>query len=94
MKRIYVAGPMTGIENLNFEAFNAEAARLRAMGHQVVNPTEINPDHAMTWRDCMRRDIAELVKCDTIRLLPGWTNSKGASLEAHIAHHLGMEVLL
>jgi hypothetical protein len=93
MKRIYIAGPMTGIEAFNFPAFNSEAARLRAMGHSVINPAEVNPDTRMSWVDCMRMDIALLVTCDTISLLPGWANSQGATLERHIAERLGMDVL-
>ena len=91
--RIYIAGPMSGIDSLNFPAFNEAAARLRAQGFEAVNPAEVNPDHSMPWAECMRRDIAELVKCDAIRLLPGWENSKGAMLEHHIAERLGMAVM-
>jgi len=91
--KIYVAGPMTGIEDLNFPAFHAEALRLRAAGHTVVNPAEVNPDKSASWTDCMRADIAELVKCDAIRLLPGWEWSKGATLEEHIAKRLGLRVI-
>ncbi len=94
MKRIYIAGPMTGLPELNFPAFHAETAKLRARGFDVINPAEINPDHTMSWHDCMRRDIAELVKCDAIRLLPGWEKSSGARLEEHIAMQLGMKIIL
>jgi hypothetical protein len=38
--RIYVAGPMRGIPEFNFPAFNAAAASLRAHGHTVFNPAE------------------------------------------------------
>jgi Domain of unknown function (DUF4406) len=93
-KRVYVAGPMTGLPNLNFPVFNAAAAALRACGFEVVNPAEINPDHTMPWSECMRRDIAELVTCSGIVLLPGWEKSKGATLEHHISERLGMEVRL
>ena len=90
--RVYVAGPMTGIDALNFPAFHAEAARLRALGHDAVNPAEINPDEAMSWQQCMRADIAALVTCDAVSLLPGWEKSKGATLEHHTAEWLGMEI--
>ena len=89
---VYIAGPMTGLPELNFPAFHAEATRLRALGYEVVNPAEINPDKDMSWRQCMRTDIAALVFCDGIQLLPGWQDSKGATLEHHIAERLGMDV--
>lgn len=90
---IYVAGPMTGLPELNFPAFHAAAAKLRADGHEVINPAELCPDKEMPWRECMKRDIAALVQCDAIYLLPGWENSKGATLEHHIADRLGLVVL-
>lgn len=91
--KIYLAGPMTGIKEFNFPLFYSEAARLRALGHEVVNPAEINGAPAMLWEDCMRRDIAELVTCKAIALLPGWSNSRGAKLEHHIANELGFVIL-
>ena len=90
--RLYLAGPMTGLEFLNFPAFMAEAARLRALGHTVLNPAELCPDPTTQWEDCMRKDIAALVTCEALALLPGWPNSKGAQLEVHIAEALGMAV--
>lgn len=92
-RRIYVAGPMTGLPQLNFPAFHAAAAHLRTYGYEVVNPAEINPDHSMSWEDCMRKDIAELVTCAAIYLLPGWERSKGASLEHHVAERLGLHII-
>lgn len=92
MKRIYIAGPMTGFPELNFPSFHAAAARIREMGHDAVNPAEINPDKGMSWKDCMKTDIAALVTCDAIHLLDGWEKSKGATLEAHIAERLELEV--
>ncbi|NIF51427.1 DUF4406 domain-containing protein [Burkholderia sp. Ax-1724] len=91
--RIYVAGPMTGIPDLNFPAFHAAAARLRAEGHEVINPAEINADPTAAWAACMRADIRELVTCEAIYLLPGFEDSRGARLERHIAVELGMTIL-
>ena len=92
MKRIYLSGPMTGLPGLNFPAFAAMTASLRADGHTVTNPDEINPDGG-SWNDCMRRDIAALMDCDTVATLPGWEHSKGARLEVLIAERLGMTVV-
>lgn len=92
MKIAYLAGPMTGLPDLNFPAFHAVAAEYRAQGLEVINPAEINAGALGSWEDCMRKDIAELVKCDSIILLPGWEKSTGATLERHIAVKLGMTV--
>lgn len=93
MKRLYIAGPMTGLPDLNFPAFHAAARQLRDLGHEVINPAEICPDPNADWHDCMRKDIAALVTCTGIVLLPGWRNSKGATLEHHIAERLGFEIV-
>ncbi|MBD1412816.1 DUF4406 domain-containing protein [Burkholderia contaminans] len=74
---------------LNFPAFHAEAARLRALGYQVVNPAEINTDPTADWLACMRNDIKHLVDCDAIAMLEGWQTSRGARLEYTIALILG-----
>lgn len=94
MARVYLSGPMTGLKDLNFPAFHSQAAALRARGFDVVNPAELNPDPSATWADCMRADIAALVTCQEIHLLPGWERSRGARLELHIACELGMKVSL
>lgn len=93
MKRIYVAGPMTGLPELNFPAFHAAAAELRAQGHHVENPAEINPDHAVPWVECMERDLPRLMTCDAVFALPGWEASKGARIEVCVARSLGLEIL-
>lgn len=91
--RIYVAGPMTGYTDLNFPAFHAAAAELRAQGHHVENPAEINADPNAQWLDCMRMDIARLVTCDAVYLLPGWEKSRGAKVEHGLAVGLGFRVI-
>jgi hypothetical protein len=98
VKRVYVAGPMSGLPGWNFPAFHAAAARLRAQGFDVVNPAELDeqddaPLGSKPWAFYLRRDIPELLACDAIALLPGWENSKGARLELHIATELGFEVV-
>ena len=89
--RVYLSGPMTGIQDNNFPAFHRAADELRAKGFDVVSPAEIQ--EAGTWELCLRADIRELCTCDAIALMPGWENSKGAQLELHVAHRLGMQVM-
>lgn len=40
MTTVYIAGPMTGIAEFNFPAFDAAAARYRARGWTVISPAE------------------------------------------------------
>ena len=94
MKRIYLSGPMTGIADMNFPAFNTESKRLRGLGYDVVNPVDVNPDISLGWHECMRRDIAALLTCDTLALLEGWQKSAGAHLEMHVAHRVGMDIVI
>ncbi|ROT46097.1 DUF4406 domain-containing protein [Pusillimonas sp. NJUB218] len=91
--KIYIAGPMTGLPDLNFPAFHAAAKLLRDEGHTVVNPAELNIEPGASWQQCMRIDIRELVTCEGIFLLPNWTLSRGARLEFHIASQLCMKVV-
>jgi len=90
--RVYLAGPMTGLPDLNFPAFNAEAATLRAKGLTVINPAEHGVVEGADWADYLRHDLAGLVSCERIHLLPGWSKSKGANLEVLVALMLGMEI--
>lgn len=94
MKRIYISGPMSGMPEHNFPAFNAEAARLRGLGYDIVNPVDINPDVSTPRNECLRKDLMALLTCDTIAMLPGWQESTGAHLEMHVAHRIGMPIVI
>lgn len=90
--RLYVAGPMSGLPELNFPAFHQAAAALRARGFEVVNPAEINVDPTAGWLACMRADIAQLITCDGLAMLSGWEKSRGAKVEYELARGLGLTV--
>lgn len=92
-KRAYISGPMTGLPDLNFPAFNEAEGMLRTFGYRPVNPAKINPDPNADWFQCMRADIKALCDCDMIVLLPGWEKSVGAHLELHVAHRINLEVV-
>ncbi|WP_373874125.1 DUF4406 domain-containing protein [Pseudomonas tohonis] len=92
MRRIYLAGPMTGLPEFNFPAFNAEAARLRAAGDAVTNPAEHGIIEGYEWADYMKLDIQMLAACCTIHLLPGWSQSRGANIEYRLAKDLGLHI--
>lgn len=92
--RIYVAGPMTGIKDLNRPAFYDAAEKLRLLGHTVINPANIRlPKGTDTWQDYMRVTTRQLTFCDGVALLPGWEQSTGAQIERQWAEAVGLLVL-
>ena len=95
VRRIYVAGPMTGLPDNNYPAFHDAAARLRRRAWHVENPAE-NPkphtDAACEWTAYMRMGMSQLMTCHAIYLLPGWQKSKGAKLEHLVAQKLGLVI--
>lgn len=93
MKRVYLAGPMTGLPEFNYPLFHAVAARLRELGHTVLNPAENPVPPCGSWQGYMRMALAQLVQCERIVLLPGWTESRSALIESKLAQVLGMEVV-
>lgn len=92
MSRCYIAGPMTGYPNMNFDAFNKKAKELRKVFKLVVNPVDINPNPDADWSDCMDYDLDALSQCTHIYLLQGWSKSKGARIEYKVATILGLEI--
>jgi hypothetical protein len=92
-KRVYVAGPMTGLKDFNYPAFNAAADQLRALGYQVENPADHGIVPGAEWADYMAYDLTRLGVCGMIALLPGWERSEGAKLEVQIGHRLGMTIV-
>lgn len=92
MNKIYISGPMSGHPELNFPAFHAKAAELRAKGVDVVNPAEIEQPDPHSWTACMRADLKQLLDCDAIVMLPGWQHSTGANIEILLAKAIGCEV--
>lgn len=89
-KRIYLAGPMTGLPEYNYPAFHAEAARLRGLGFHVENPAENQAPECGTWEGYMRNSVRQMLTCDAVAFLPGWAESRGALLERYIAQQVGL----
>lgn len=64
-------------------------------------PGECNPDGHVgqdgvpthSWECFMRHDLRALLLCDGIALLPGWTDSRGATTEVYVASMLGLRTI-
>lgn len=110
MSSVYLAGPMRGIPHFNFPAFRAAARFLRSMGQIVVSPAEHDEEAGFDFSQCdgtedlaalgfdltehLMWDLRAVAECDSIFLLPGWENSKGAKAELALAEALGKDVIL
>jgi hypothetical protein len=92
MKVLYIAGPMTGHPDFNYPAFHAAEAQLHDRGYSVLNPARRGLVDGWTYRDYLRRAIADVLAADGIALLPRWEKSRGARLERDIATAIGLDV--
>ena len=86
--KIYIAGKFTGNPNYK-EQFAAAEKKLKAEGHQVINPTW-KPE-ALPYKQYIDMGLMELQQCDVIYLLSDWKDSKGARMEYIYALTVGLK---
>lgn len=80
----------------NYPAFNEATVLLQNRGFTVLNPASIDANlqtnTRQTWDWYMRHAIRMVLTADSIALLPGWEDSKGANLEWEIARALALDI--
>ena len=92
--KVYVAGPMTGLPNKNFPAFDKARDKLLAKGYWVVSPADLERNRdTLSYEGQMKDDLKHLLECDAIFLLEGWEFSKGASVEHFVARVAGLIIM-
>jgi hypothetical protein len=95
MKTIYLSGPMTGLPEFNYPRFREVAAKLRAAGHVVYNPADFAHHGEFPARQAFSEYTAFICnRADTIVLLEGWENSKGALAERALAENCKLDISL
>lgn len=107
--RIYVAGPMRGIELYNFPMFDlcrdalceewdvVSPADLDRKVHNFDPTAEDYQDEEFSekqYRRVLLRDLKEICGVDAIAFLPGWERSLGANAERKLGEALGLEAYL
>lgn len=91
---------MRGYDQYNFPAFDAARDMLLALGHDPVNPADLDRavgiDEYSTVLpegfifDALRRDFAAILECDAVAFLPGWKESSGVRAERNVAENIGL----
>lgn len=102
--KLYIAGPMSGLPQDNYPAFEAAMHQLASVGydpvspHTVATPAEILKSRAMglefrqtpEYASIMQRCVSLLQGCQGVALLPGWGGSQGAQREVTVAAMRGL----
>ncbi|EOD9110329.1 DUF4406 domain-containing protein [Vibrio parahaemolyticus] len=91
-KKIYIAGPMSGLPEFNRHNFHLVDTLLTKAGNVVLNPATL-PD-GLSQPEYM--DICcAMVRCaDALFMLNDWEKSEGAMAEYHLAKKLGKSILI
>lgn len=95
-KKVYISGPMNGIANDNCETFKKAEVWLTAQGFSPINPINLALDQdrgrafshlpAASYAQRLAFDIKVMAEyAEAVCVLPGWEDSKGASLEVAFA---------
>lgn len=93
--RIYISGPITGIEpSVAYRWFLNAEWKIQKLGHIAVNPLKIGYFLPEDFRhqDFMDVDMAILKKMDAIVLLDGWESSQGCTQEFSYACRNDMKI--
>lgn len=94
---LYIAGPISGIENRNLDAFAEAEVHLTSAGYVVLNPAskpgmDNGADDIDQYHELLKRDMRFLLECDGVASIEGWWNSVGARNEVQCAAVLGLPI--
>lgn len=90
MKKIYIAGKISGLKNYR-EIFKKAENDLLTQGNCVMNPAVLG--EGFEYEVYMPICLSMLQACDTVFMLKNWTDSKGAKLERDYAIVQGKNIL-
>ena len=87
---IYIAGPITGVENYQ-ENFAKVERELTNEGHVVLNPAKL-PQGLGDLETYMHICLPMIAVADAVVMLPGWEKSLGANREYGFAQALDLTI--
>lgn len=92
--RIYISGPITGTKDF-MERFAEVEEKLKWQGHMVYNPAKANSymPEGTTYEEYMEVSFTLLKMADTIYMMSGWEESRGARMELAYAEGMGYRII-
>lgn len=90
MKKIYIAGKISGLNNYR-EVFKVAEDKLTSEGNAVMNPAVLN--EGFPYKAYMPICLTMLEACEAVYMLSNWTDSKGAKVEHEYAKIQGKQII-
>lgn len=90
MKKIYLAGAITGVKDYK-KNFGSAQRLFESADTFVINPARMPEGETPGWY--MSRLLPQLLDSDFVVLLPRWEASKGACIERALALYAGIPVV-
>lgn len=97
--KTYISGQITGLDiEVAKQNFNEAALFIKEeLQSEFVNPFDLftpEEEETFTWEEFMERDLEALKTCNSIYMLKGWENSRGARRELRDAIENGLSVII
>ena len=93
MKKIYIAGKVTGLDPKHAsQKFNDAEQSVKLAGFKAVNPIKVVNNINAEWDSAMRLCIVSLMDCDAVLALPCMWRSKGAQIERELAKAVNLPI--
>lgn len=93
MKKIYIAGKVTGLpEKPTAEKFAKASQAIKDNNMDAINPIEVVNDPTTQWDAAMKLCVAALLTCDAVFALLCFDDSRGAKVEIWLAMNLAIPI--
>ncbi len=88
-QKVYLSGPITGVSDYR-DRFGAIAVELERQGYTVLNPAAI--PKGLNYGEYFPICLAMLDAAESVLMIPGWHQSRGACLEHMYAKTVGKDI--